>query len=474
MIKRVVAICLSLSLFFYNTVTVFACDEQQTKVYVSKILFGENALQYEKNKDSEKLLSAIYICSEQSNRDGQDKLNLLKNSKVRNVPTLEKINISNDCILDYSHNIWSCESKDKIQEMRKDILKKTVVNVFDFGWINEHFRSNSGQIDSFTALLYYIHILADYLADDPIDTEISVKGYDIPAYSGKKSVQLNGNIPMFTEQQKKDMESYKEYSNLDEYGRCGAAITVIGPDTLESVEARGDISKISPTGWIDGNIRYEGLMADYLYNRCHLVAHSLGGADTLYNLVTGTRYLNESMEIYELEVVDYIKSTGNHVLYRVTPVYVGDNRIASGVQLEAYSVEDKGKGKMFNVYLYNIQPGVDIDYANGNSERADNVFGQSNVLPFATDNVSDKNPDLMYEISKQLEILFVNQKENKDYKNMMSELNEIASEARSVSGNSEWKVYMELKKYQYDYVEKLSEYVPKLLLNEEFFKSAFN
>ena len=180
------------------------------------------------------------------------------------------------------------------------------------------------------------------------------------------------------------------------------------------------------------------------------------------------------MEIYELEVVDYIKSTGNHVLYRVTPVYVGDNRIASGVQLEAYSVEDKGKGKMFNVYLYNIQPGVDIDYANGNSERADNVFGQSNVLPFATDNVSDKNPDLMYEISKQLEILFVNQKENKDYKNMMSELNEIASEARSVSGNSEWKVYMELKKYQYDYVEKLSEYVPKLLLNEEFFKSAFN
>jgi DNA-entry nuclease len=127
------------------------------------------------------------------------------------------------------------------------------------------------------------------------------------------------------------------------------------------------ISKVKPTGWVEGNVKYDGIVANELYNRCHLIAHSLGGADTRWNLVTGTRYLNEAMEEYELKVAKYINQTGNHVLYRVTPVYDGNNLVARGVQMEALSVEDGGAGVCFHVYVYNNQPGVTIDYATGDN-----------------------------------------------------------------------------------------------------------
>ena len=318
--------------------------------------------------------------------------------------------------------------------------------------------------------------MTDYLADDPVNTEISAKGFDIPAYSGTAYIELNGNMPSFTSKEKKETKSYKEYSDLDAYGRCGMAVSNVGLDTISSTPLRNNnaISSVYPTGWEKGNKTYEGIMAAELYNRCHLVAHQLGGADTRWNLITGTRYLNENMIEFEEKVAKYIKETGNHVLYRVTPVYVGDNLVASGVQLEGYSIEDKGKRISFNAYLYNVQPGVDIDYANGSSERADEIFGNDNVLPFATSNPSNSNPDLMFEISKQLEILFKNQKNSSDYKSMMNDLELIADEARNVSGDKDWKVYSELKQYQYEYVEKLTEYVPKLLANEKFFKSVFD
>lgn len=476
MTKRIIAILLVVSLLSCFPLTAFACDEEQSNIYVLQILFGDDASFYKDKANVRKLLDALYICSEQSDKDGQEKLNNLKKVKVGGVPTLAKINVNGEDLFECSHNSWENVSAKNptAQEARKDFLRKVIVKVFNFGWFNELFRKESGQIDGFAALLYYSHILADYLADDPMDTAVSVNGYDIPAYSGEPAYELNGDYPQFTAQQKKETESYKEYSDLDEYGRCGSGITIIGSDTIAAVGEKKDIRNIFPTGWQKGNVKYDSKISpNELYNRCHLIAHSLGGADTRWNLVTGTRYLNEAMEKREREVATYITQTGNHVLYRVTPVYVGTNAVASGIQLEAYSVEDHGKGLSFNVYLYNVQPGVDIDYANGSSKLADQTINSDDFIPFAVNNPSDSNPDLMYEIRKQLELLFADQKNNSDYTSMMSELDSVADAARNVSGNKDWQVYSELKQRQYEYLQVLTQYVPKLLSNEKFFTSAF-
>lgn len=475
MIKRIGVFVLSVVLFFSSSMAVFACDDEQTNYYVSKVLFGTETTKYNNNKNVEMLESALYLCCEQSDKDGQDKLNFLKKAKVVGLPSVEKINLGNVDLFDCAHNSWGhvCSENKKIQSERKDILRKTVVKVFDFGWFNERFKRNSGQIDSFSALLYYIHILADYLADDPVDTEISVKGCDVPAYSGSAYIQLNGNKPSFTSRQKRIKESFKEYSDLDNLGRCGAGISCIGSDTLEYVTDREMINKIEPTGWIKGNVKYDGIIANELYNRCHLIAHSLGGADTQWNLVTGTRYLNEAMIPYEESVVKYINETGNHVMYRATPVYVGNNLVASGIQVEAYSIEDKGTGIQFNIYFYNVQPGVKIFYENGYNELEDKTLNNSDILPFACVNPNEQFPDLMFEIGKQLELLFRNQKETADYRDMKRELQVIADKARSVGGTKDWKKYLDIKECQYDYLETLSEYVPKMLKKETFFKSVF-
>lgn len=470
MIKRIYTVLLVLSLFLKFSLVILACDEEQTNTYVLQVLFGDNASMHESDKKVELILNALYICSEQSNKDGQDKLNFLKKEKVSGIPDLEKINVSSNDLLYCSHNAWEYKTKkiEKVQDLRKDILRKTVTKIFDFEWFDEIFKRNSGQIDSFSALLYYSHILADYIAADPRDTEFSAKGYDIPAYSGVGGYVLNGNVPSFTTKQKKENESYHEYSDHDEYGRCGVAIANIGKEMLDSAGERNDnaIHKVLPTGWIKGNVKYE-MLSSNLYNRCHLIAHMLGGADTRWNLITGTRYLNENMETYEKMIANHIDKSGTHVLYRVTPVYRGDNLVASGVQLEAYSIEDKGE-LSFNVYLYNVQPGVDINYANGNSEQADQVFGNDGILPFVTVNPSNENSDLLFEIDKQIKILFANQTDTTEYKEMIDNLSMIADEARNISG-TESKLYVELKKYQYDYIETLAEYVPKLLANEPFF-----
>lgn len=475
MIKRIGSVLLALAILLSCSITVNACDEEQSNAYILKLLFGDDTLRYENDPDVKKLMDALYICSQQSNKDGQDKIDALKNARVGGIPALAKINIAEDLLFECSHNSWSYVSSSikNTQKNRKDVLRKTIVDVFDFGWFNETFRSNHGQIDSFSALLYYTHILADYLADDPLDTEISAKGYDIPAYSGVAQYELNGNRPTFTSSQKRDRAPYTNYSNLDQYERCGTGITLIGLDTLECVSDRGDISNIKPSGW--NQKAYEGVMASGqpLYNRCHLIAHSLGGHDTLYNLVTGTRYLNEAMEKYENQVAKYIKSTGNHVLYRATPVYVGDNRVASGVQLEAISLEDNGVGICFNVYFYNVQPGININYANGKSELVDETIDANGIIPFVTDAPSTSNPDLMFAIRSQLEILFINQKDSLEYKSMINSLDLIADEARTVGGDKSWKVYAELKQYQFDYMATLSEYVPKLLEKESFFQTGF-
>ena len=193
---------------------------------------------------------------------------------------------------------------------------------------------------------------------------------DIPPYSGNPFVLLNANVPMFTEEDFAQIngETGIFYSETDELGRCGAAWARLGAEMLPE-EPRDVIGNLKPTGW--HTIKYNDLIADnYLYNRCHLVGYQLGGANVdLRNLMTGTRYLNvEGMLPFENRVAQYLKHTGNHVLYRVTPIFTGENLLADGVILEAESLEDDGDGICFCVYAYNVQPGIRIDYATGDSE----------------------------------------------------------------------------------------------------------
>lgn len=198
----------------------------------------------------------------------------------------------------------------------------------------------------------------------------AVKLSTIPEYSGNPAVSVNNNIPKFSDRMKK-AKSYESYSKLDSLKRCGVAIACVGLDLMPT-EERGSIGMVKPAGW--HTVRYDDLVdGKYLYNRCHLIGYQLTGENANdKNLITGTRYLNvDGMLPYENEIADYIKSTGNHVLYRVTPIYSKDELLCRGVQMEAYSVEDNGKGVCFNVFAYNVQPGIEIDYATGESRRAE-------------------------------------------------------------------------------------------------------
>lgn len=189
---------------------------------------------------------------------------------------------------------------------------------------------------------------------------------DIPAYSGEPYVEINGNVPNFTDEDKA-RSTFEEYSPLDYLGRCGVAFMLASEETMPT-EERGDIGDVKPSGW--HTVRYNGVVeGNYLYNRCHLLGFQLSGENANeQNLITGTRYMNtEGMLPFENHIADYIDATGNHVLYRVTPIYTGENLVADGVQMEACSIEDKGNGINFNVFCYNVQPGVVIDYATGES-----------------------------------------------------------------------------------------------------------
>lgn len=194
-----------------------------------------------------------------------------------------------------------------------------------------------------------------------VNTYISVD--DIPEYNGQIYVTINNNMPYF-EESEYTTKAFEEYSELDNLGRCGVAYANICKEILPT-EERGDISEVKPTGWVQA--KYEG---EYLYNRCHLIGHQLAGEDANeLNLITGTRYFNVSgMLPFENQVAEYIENNiDNHVLYRVTPVFEGDNLLAKGVEIEAYSIEDKGLGVCFNVFVYNVQPGISIDYKTGES-----------------------------------------------------------------------------------------------------------
>ena len=189
---------------------------------------------------------------------------------------------------------------------------------------------------------------------------------NVAVYSGSPYVEINQNVPYFADSEL-SKTSYEYYSDLDSLGRCGVCVASVGQDIMPT-EKRGDIGSVKPTGW--HTVKYAGVVdGNYLYNRCHLIGYQLTGENANNkNLITGTRYLNvEGMLPFENMVADYVKETGNHVMYRVTPVFDGNNLLASGVLMEAKSVEDNGAGILFNVFCYNVQPGVTIDYATGDS-----------------------------------------------------------------------------------------------------------
>jgi len=193
----------------------------------------------------------------------------------------------------------------------------------------------------------------------------SISLSSIPKYNGKAYVSINNNVPFFTETDL-TTTSYEKYSKLDSLGRCGVAIASVGKDLMPT-EERGNIGSVKPTGW--NTVKYKGIDGNYLYNRCHLIGYQLSGENANEkNLITGTRYMNvEGMLPFENMVADYVKETNNHVLYRVTPMFDGKNLLVSGVLIEAKSVEDNGKGIQFNVYCYNVQPGIEINYKTGAS-----------------------------------------------------------------------------------------------------------
>lgn len=248
----------------------------------------------------------------------------------------------------------------------------------------EQLQNNNGNVDIYTEDKQNVQngVLNSGKKEDTAneenianETEPTKKGYSkedieqaiskVPAYSKEAYAVVNNNIPFFNATDL-TTKSYESYSNLDSLGRCGVAMSSIGKDIMPT-EDRGNIGSIKPTGW--HSVRYDGIDGNYLYNRCHLIGYQLTGENANENnLITGTRYMNVTgMLPFENMVADYIKETNNHVLYRVTPVFEGDNLLASGVLIEAKSIEDDGKGIEFNVYCYNVQPGITIDYATGES-----------------------------------------------------------------------------------------------------------
>lgn len=224
------------------------------------------------------------------------------------------------------------------------------------------------------SIITYISPKIENIEDNQTTKNVSdVSSFDlssIPEYTDNPYVYINNNIPNFREEEY-TTKSFEKYSKLDDLGRCGVAYANICKEIMpKKDEKRESISEIKPSGW--KNVKYDGIIdGKYLYNRCHLIGWQLAGENAnKQNLITGTRYMNvEGMLPFEDLVDDYIeKNENNHVLYRVTPIFKEKNLVASGVQMEAYSVEDNGKEIQFNIYVYNVQPGIEINYLTGESK----------------------------------------------------------------------------------------------------------
>ena len=234
------------------------------------------------------------------------------------------------------------------KKYKKINIKKIILIILFFLIINcIHFYYNDGKQG--------FHMVA---------SKVAYELEDIPDYNGESYIILHNNEPNF---KKEDYKFISEvYSDLDKLGRCGQAFARVGLDTMPT-EKRGSIGMIQPSGW--HTIKYNHIEGKYLYNRCHLIGYQLTGENANpKNLITCTRYMNtKGMLLFENQVAGYIKKTKNHVLYRVTPIFKGDNLLAHGVKIEAESLEDDGRGIRFNVYVYNVQKGIMIDYMTGES-----------------------------------------------------------------------------------------------------------
>lgn len=200
----------------------------------------------------------------------------------------------------------------------------------------------------------------------PIQETYSYDLGEIPEYNGEKYITLNNNVPYFKVEDYSS-EAFEKYSPLDSLGRCGVAVANIDK-SLMPTEERGSIGMIKPSGW--HTVKYDFVDGKYLYNRCHLIGYQLTGENANEkNLITCTRNMNAKVMLeFENEVADYVKKTDNHVLYRVTPIFESDNLLAKGVEMEALSIEDNGKGVKFNVFVYNVEDGISIDYKTGESK----------------------------------------------------------------------------------------------------------
>lgn len=235
------------------------------------------------------------------------------------------------------------------------------------------------------------------IAQTQPSTEITLSIDSIPAYSGKPYITINDNVPKFLDSDL-SISSYEYYSDLDELGRCGVAYACVGTD-LMSTEERENIGSVKPTGW--HTIKYNVVDGNYLYNRCHLIGYQLSGENAnIKNLITGTRYLNvDGMLPFENMVADYVKETNNHVMYRVSPIFEGNNLLVSGVQIEAKSVEDNGEGILFNVYCYNVQPNIEINYATGDSSLIAATMTEQNNTSVSNNKNSTSNESINTDVN---------------------------------------------------------------------------
>jgi len=250
------------------------------------------------------------------------------------------------------------------QKKAADVNCDNVVDARDAAIILSYYAYIS--INDYISIEGYI---ADYRYSKIKPAEVDL--YDIPSYTEKAFVELNDNIPQFNLSDFED-GSFEYYSELDSLGRCSVCMACIGKDIMPT-EERGSIGMIKPTGWhLD---KYDIVEGKYLYNRCHLIGFQLTGENANpKNLITGTRYLNNiGMLPFENQIASYIERTNNQVLYRVTPIFEDNDLLCKGVVMEGWSLQDDGAGICFNVFCYNVQPGIVIDYSNGDNYIDENV-----------------------------------------------------------------------------------------------------
>ena len=260
--------------------------------------------------------------------------------------------------------------------------------------------------------------------DNQEETDLYPLPEGIAPYSGKPYVVVNSNKPQFTAEEI-TTQSFEFYSELDSLGRCGYVMACVGQDLMPTTP-REDISSVTPSGWVNKRYDTSIVSGGYIYNRCHLIGWQLTGENAnKQNLITGTRYINiDGMIGFENMIADYVKETGNHVMYRVTPIFVGNNLVASGVQLEGYSVEDNGAEISFNVFAYNLQPGVVIDYATGENWLA----GENNTQKEteSTEKSTDAGDD-----EDDVEVFILNTKTKKIHKSTCSSARDMAEANRA-------------------------------------------